>query len=67
MKHKTAKVFLEYILEPNSQSIKAEQRVVLDSDRSNNRLDTRLIESLYPDILGIIERNCLGKTHLKCH
>jgi hypothetical protein len=38
-----------------------EQRVVLDSDRSNNCLDTRLLESLYPDILGIKDavRKCL--------
>ena len=39
----------------------AEQRVILDSERSNNRLDTRLLESLYPDILGIKDavRKCL--------
>ena len=39
----------------------AEQRVVLDSDRSNNHLDTRLLESLYPDILSIKDavRKCL--------
>jgi nucleoside-diphosphate-sugar epimerase len=39
----------------------AEQRVILDSDRSNNRLDTRLLETLYPDILGIKDavRKCL--------
>ena len=38
-----------------------EQRAVLDSDRSNNRLDTRLLESLYPDILSIKDavRKCL--------
>ena len=34
---------------------------ILDSDRSNNCLDTRLLESLYPDILGIKDavRKCL--------
>ena len=38
-----------------------EQRAILDSDRSNNRLDTRLLESLYPDILSIKDavRKCL--------
>jgi dTDP-4-dehydrorhamnose reductase len=38
-----------------------EQRAILDSDRSNNCLDTRLLESLYPDILGIKDavRKCL--------
>lgn len=39
----------------------AEQRAILDSDRSNNRLDTRLLESLYPDVLDIKDavRKCL--------
>ena len=38
-----------------------EQRAILDSDRSNNHLDTRLLESLYPDILSIKDavRKCL--------
>jgi 3,5-epimerase/4-reductase len=39
-----------------------EQRKILDSDRSNNYLDTTRLEILYPDILNIKEsiRNCLS-------
>lgn len=38
-----------------------EQRKILDSDRSNNYLDTARLEILYPDILNIKEsiKNCL--------
>jgi 3,5-epimerase/4-reductase len=39
-----------------------EQRKILDSDRSNNYLDTTRLESLYPNILNIKESiiNCLS-------
>jgi len=39
----------------------AEQRAILSADRSNNFLDTRLLESLYPEIKHIREsvRECL--------
>ena len=42
---------------------KEEQSKILDSDRSNNYLETKKLESLYPSILNIKEsvRNCLKK------
>ena len=42
---------------------KEEQSKILDSDRSNNYLETKKLESLYPKILNIKEsvRNCLKK------
>jgi dTDP-glucose 4,6-dehydratase len=38
-----------------------EQRKILSADRSNNYLDTNILEHLYPDVLNIKEsvRNCL--------
>jgi 3,5-epimerase/4-reductase len=32
-----------------------EQRKILDSDRSNNYLDTKKLEQLYPDVKNIKE------------
>lgn len=42
---------------------KEEQSKILDSDRSNNYLETNKLKSLYPNILNIKEsvRNCLKK------
>ena len=46
---------------------KEEQSKILDSDRSNNFLDTKKLESLYPNILNIKEsvKECLQNYKLK--